>query len=54
MDELQREGQRIPNLTHPEVPRGGEEVAVIRKEVSGALGSCGMVSLAGTDWVAAT
>ncbi|GAQ88289.1 serine--tRNA ligase, chloroplast or mitochondrial [Klebsormidium nitens] len=32
VDELQKEGQRIPNLTHPEVPRGGEEVSVVRKE----------------------
>eukprot|EP00798_Chlamydomonas_sp_ICE-L_P027698 gene27698-7340_t len=31
--ELQREGQRIPNLTHPEVPIGGEEVARVYKEV---------------------
>ena len=26
---LQREGQRIPNLTHPAVPIGGEELATI-------------------------
>lgn len=27
------EGQRIPNLTHPAVPIGGEEVAAVIKEV---------------------
>ncbi|CAI5534549.1 unnamed protein product [Closterium sp. Naga37s-1] len=31
--ELQREGQRLPNLTHPDVPRGGEEVAVTLRTV---------------------
>ncbi|CAI5489491.1 unnamed protein product [Closterium sp. Naga37s-1] len=31
--ELQREGQRVPNLTHPDVPRGGEEVAVTLRTV---------------------
>ena len=30
---LQREGQKIPNLTHPDVPVGGEEVAVLLEEV---------------------
>ncbi|GLC33588.1 hypothetical protein PLESTM_000089000 [Pleodorina starrii] len=30
---LQREGQRIPNLTHPQVPLGGEEHAAVLKEV---------------------
>ncbi|KAI7841623.1 hypothetical protein COHA_004793 [Chlorella ohadii] len=27
-DELQREGQRLPNMTHPDVPVGGEDVSV--------------------------
>lgn len=30
---LQREGKRLPNLTHPDVPIGGEEVAVTLQEV---------------------
>ena len=30
---LQVEGQKIPNNTHPEVPIGGEEMAVLRREV---------------------
>ncbi|KAG2494096.1 hypothetical protein HYH03_007735 [Edaphochlamys debaryana] len=30
---LQREGQRVPNLTHPAVPLGGEEHAAVLKEV---------------------
>lgn len=32
-DDLQREGQRIPNMTHPSVPVGSEDVAVVRKVV---------------------
>lgn len=32
-DELQVEGRRIPNMTHPDVPAGGEEAAAVRKEV---------------------
>ena len=31
--ELQVEGQKIPNDTHPDVPIGGEEMAVLRREV---------------------
>ena len=31
--ELQIEGQKIPNDTHPDVPIGGEEMAVLRREV---------------------
>lgn len=31
--ELQREGQRIPNTSHPNVPIGGEEVATVLKLV---------------------
>lgn len=27
------EGQRIPNMTHPDVPIGSEDVATLRKEV---------------------
>jgi seryl-tRNA synthetase len=30
---LQREGQRLPNMTHPDVPHGGEEAAVLLREV---------------------
>ncbi|KAL2622352.1 hypothetical protein R1flu_002557 [Riccia fluitans] len=33
LDKLQREGQRIPNMTHPDVPIGSEDVAVTRKTV---------------------
>ena len=32
-EELQREGQRVPNDTHPDVPVGGEEVASVRNVV---------------------
>ncbi|KAK6938126.1 Aminoacyl-tRNA synthetase, class II (G/ P/ S/T) [Dillenia turbinata] len=32
-DELQQEAQCIPNMTHPEVPVGGEECSTIRKMV---------------------
>ena len=32
-DALQREGQKIPNLTHPDVPVGGEEVAAIVQQI---------------------
>lgn len=32
-DELQQEAQRIPNMTHPEVPVGGEDCSVLRKMV---------------------
>ncbi len=31
--DLQREGQRLPNLTHPAAPVGGEENAVVLKWV---------------------
>ncbi len=31
---LQQEGQRKPNMTHPSVPIGSEDVASIRKEVT--------------------
>jgi seryl-tRNA synthetase len=31
--QLQSEGQKVPNDTHPETPLGGEELAVLRKEV---------------------
>lgn len=33
-DELQQEAQCIPNITHPDVPIGGEDCSVIRKTVS--------------------
>lgn len=32
-DQLQQEAQCIPNITHPDVPIGGEESSVIRKMV---------------------
>ncbi|CAN6381768.1 unnamed protein product [Urochloa humidicola] len=32
-DKLQLEAQSIPNATHPDVPVGGEESSVVRKEV---------------------
>ncbi|BDA51395.1 Serine-tRNA ligase [Coccomyxa sp. Obi] len=32
-DALQREGQKLPNLSHPEAPVGGEEAARLIKEV---------------------
>lgn len=32
-DELQLEAQCIPNITHPEVPIGGEDSSKIRKIV---------------------
>ncbi|KAJ1276349.1 hypothetical protein BS78_05G208000 [Paspalum vaginatum] len=32
-DKLQLEAQSIPNTTHPDVPIGGEESSVVRKEV---------------------
>lgn len=32
-EKLQVEGQRIPNMTHPDVPIGSEDVATLRKEV---------------------
>lgn len=30
---LQVEGQRLPNMTHPDVPQGGEDDAVVLREV---------------------
>ncbi len=33
-ERLQWEGQRNPNMTHPSVPVGSEDVASIRKEVT--------------------
>jgi len=32
-DELQREAQCIPNMTHPDVPIGGEDSSTTRKTV---------------------
>lgn len=32
-DELQHVAQSIPNMTHPDVPVGGEDSSAIRKEV---------------------
>lgn len=32
-EQLQEEGQRIPNMTHPSVPTGSEDAAVMRKMV---------------------
>lgn len=36
-DELQQEAQCIPNMTHPDVPVGGEDCSIIRKTVSQLL-----------------
>ncbi len=36
-ERLQQEGQRIPNMTHPSVPIGSEDVASIRKEVTSSI-----------------
>ena len=33
LEKLQHEGQKIPNMTHPDVPIGGEELATLLKEV---------------------
>lgn len=33
-DELQQEAQCIPNMTHPDVPIGGEDSSSIRKMVA--------------------
>ncbi|XP_057828067.2 serine--tRNA ligase, chloroplastic/mitochondrial isoform X2 [Cryptomeria japonica] len=33
MDKLQQEAQLIPNLTHPDVPIGGEDAASVRKMI---------------------
>ncbi|XP_059279717.1 serine--tRNA ligase, chloroplastic/mitochondrial-like isoform X2 [Lycium ferocissimum] len=32
-DELQQEAQSIPNMTHPDVPLGGEDSSIVRKMV---------------------
>lgn len=32
-DELQHVARSIPNMTHPDVPVGGEDSSAIRKEV---------------------
>lgn len=32
-EQLQREGQRIPNMTHPSVAIGSEDAATVRKVV---------------------
>lgn len=32
-DKLQQEAQSIPNMTHPDVPIGGEDCSTIRKMV---------------------
>ena len=32
-DDLQQEAQCLPNLTHPDVPIGGEDCSTIRKKV---------------------
>jgi seryl-tRNA synthetase len=39
-ERLQQEGQRIPNMTHPSVPIGSEDVTSIRKEATGVHISC--------------
>lgn len=40
-EDLQREGQRLPNLTHPAAPIGGEEEAAVLKLVGGQRGGHG-------------
>ncbi|KAK6147664.1 hypothetical protein DH2020_018576 [Rehmannia glutinosa] len=35
-DELQQEAQSVPNMTHPDVPVGGEDCSAVRKLVSGS------------------
>lgn len=37
-DMLQVEAQSIPNITHPDVPIGGEESSTLRKMVCMSLG----------------
>lgn len=32
-DELQQVARSIPNMTHPDVPVGGEDSSAVRKEV---------------------
>lgn len=32
-DELQQEAQSVPNMTHPDVPVGGEDSSTVRKMV---------------------
>ena len=32
-DELQKEAQSIPNMTHPDVPVGGEDASTLRNMV---------------------
>ncbi|KAG8388235.1 hypothetical protein BUALT_Bualt02G0104700 [Buddleja alternifolia] len=32
-DELQQEAQCVPNMTHPDVPAGGEDCSIVRKTV---------------------
>lgn len=32
-DEMQVEGQKLPNLTHPDVAVGGEEAAMVLKVI---------------------
>lgn len=38
-DQLRQEAQCLPNITHPDVPIGGEESSIIRKMVGLALDS---------------
>lgn len=42
-DELQQEAQRIPNMTHPEVPVGGEDCSALRKMVFSLEGTLSQV-----------
>ncbi|XP_058219247.1 serine--tRNA ligase, chloroplastic/mitochondrial-like isoform X1 [Rhododendron vialii] len=37
-EELQQEAQRIPNMTHPEVPVGGEDCSALRKMIGSPRG----------------
>jgi seryl-tRNA synthetase len=60
--QLQSEGQKVPNDTHPETPLGGEELAVLRKEVGAKVcgsrfvyltGAGAMLELALINWAMA-
>lgn len=39
-DRLQQEAQSIPNITHPDVPIGGEESSIVRKMVFKFFSAC--------------
>ncbi len=48
---LQVEGQKLPNMTHPDVPEGGEDDAVVLREVRvGEVGGEMVYALWGVTW----